>query len=492
MLFHSNFVGESAICDGHWKFGYTVTVPLGCTVQSLHYSIKPICTRSALVMSKLYSSLSTSSSSSTTLNYVISDLHLGSDQLTQARRQQLDRFFQTLPMRCRLFLLGDVFELWEAPFNQPPPTLTGLTNRADCGWFICWMKALHKKKNIAIVYIGGNHDQSIGPHHVQTVFDGAVQWGGLEYIDIHGVHLTHGHLHDMYNAPHINPIWIPCKRRSRCPCHGWECSPALLPGMYSTHLPIGYFICRAAKTANYSDSTTNSLIQNIIMNLPWILAATQSENVAEKLLQFIFATIMEDYAQPRFLTHQFPPVVRGIFAGVANAAGSLSVTGSLIFSALTMNASNIILPIHLDRVWNSIQHDVINMSEEVQVTLGDVVFAYRGMFKDWKSRHPGVRTTDLPTAFRGAIGEMSDWIKHVVDKCPSGAHKTTVICGHTHTAVNKPVKDGIHYLNDGTWVEPNAASYVFFQTCRIPISDDRLKITFLGESIEGSAELYGF
>ncbi|MFH1117716.1 MAG: hypothetical protein V1792_27670 [Pseudomonadota bacterium] len=134
----------------------------------------------------------------------VSDIHLGPGNPwdwfnIQIEGRYLVSFFEYLATRRdvkEIVLLGDVFDLWVCPHNDPPHIFDNiLLAHKDV------MAAITKTAaKIPTLYINGNHDFEVTPEMITEAFGGKVTHVGDIYRR-RNLHAEHGHRHALFNCP---------------------------------------------------------------------------------------------------------------------------------------------------------------------------------------------------------------------------------------------------------------------------------------------------
>ncbi|MBN2444187.1 MAG: metallophosphoesterase [Spirochaetales bacterium] len=190
---------------------------------------------------------------------ILSDIHLSNalenSWFDYARAPLLINFLTSIALRREvkeLVLLGDVFDLWLFPLEEPPMSIDEIIRKWD-------PTVIHALKlciaNLPdVYYIPGNHDMSVTSEDLKSIHSNGkhLQWITHEDYNkkyrVDGknlVHLEHGNSVDLLNAPYEGA-----------------------DGLYG--LPIGYFLTRMYATIQSHikkresvESRQNKVIQKI-------------------------------------------------------------------------------------------------------------------------------------------------------------------------------------------------------------------------------------
>jgi UDP-2,3-diacylglucosamine pyrophosphatase LpxH len=168
-----------------------------------------------------------------TKTVIISDVHL-SDGPTKYSwfkdDSKLKGFLNDTAKRAdvkELVLLGDIFDLWLYPVNVAPWTAKQIIQKWSGADSVVSALKECANKLPDVFYINGNHDMDVTAADLALISPKIKFRTSDQYNAAHAniLHLEHGHLVDMFNAPDIS-------------------------GDAIKGLPFGYFITRLMATAN--------------------------------------------------------------------------------------------------------------------------------------------------------------------------------------------------------------------------------------------------
>lgn len=179
-----------------------------------------------------------------TKNIIISDVHLsdGATPYSWFKDDSALKGFLSKPAKRadvkELVLLGDFFDLWLYPVNVKPWTVQQVIQQWSSGAdsVIGVLKECADKLP-NVFYIKGNHDMSVTAADLTPVIPKIKYITCDQYNTDHAneLHVEHGHLIDMFNAPDIS-------------------------GDAIKGLPFGYFITRLMATAQNHDTVWDHMV----------------------------------------------------------------------------------------------------------------------------------------------------------------------------------------------------------------------------------------
>ncbi len=211
----------------------------------------------------------------------ISDIHLSADAETSWISENigpLADFLKALDGRhdvSELVILGDLFDDWMVPTDDPPGTFEQILDAAHNEPVVSALKRLCENQYIQVTYVTGNHDLlSFEPATkalIQETFPEMVicsEEPGLGAYSIDEVlWAEHGHRYSLFNAP---DTWSHDK----------------------SHLPLGYFITRLVASQSETEGTlytSPDIIEQFVH--PRLKGLTPSTDNQDRLIAAVFNAI---------------------------------------------------------------------------------------------------------------------------------------------------------------------------------------------------------
>jgi UDP-2,3-diacylglucosamine pyrophosphatase LpxH len=148
-------------------------------------------------------------------------------------------------------LLGDIFDNWIYPVDEPPPTIRDIVS-ANREVFAAIARL--QKRNLKVAYLRGNHDMTTTESDLRQGGVDGIHFCQADAVKVGPVHAEHGHAMCLFNARDNHTKFKP--------------------------LPLGYFISRAIASAsgdhNVHEQTTGDYLRGL---LDKALLAKEIENV---------------------------------------------------------------------------------------------------------------------------------------------------------------------------------------------------------------------
>jgi len=343
---------------------------------------------------------------------IISDVHLsdGSTKYSWFKDDsKLKGFLNETANRSdvkELVLLGDIFDLWLYPVNTVPLTAQQIiqhwNNGADS--VVSALKACANKLP-NVFYINGNHDMAVTAADIALISP-KIKWISSEqYNATHAntLHLEHGNLVDMFNAPDI----------SNDPIKG---------------LPFGYFITRLVATANNHIEVWKALSGQVESYFKMI-------NLKHLFMKKAQADEVERFSLHNWLQEQFDDLLRTAGKELIEAIIELLIGHVKFYDASFSTSSKIILP------------------DGTTVTVGEVKSRYHKLLFNWYKK-----LGSLSALRQRALASTNlDW--YATQLLQQSHQARLVAMGHTHTGRNISLAGG-QYTNSGCWIDKDQATYV--------------------------------
>lgn len=337
---------------------------------------------------------------------VISDVHLSDEQnwswFNQQSGERLKGFFRQTANDSQvkeLVLLGDIFELWLFPVDVMPWSAAQIIQHWDSGPDSV-IAALRDCANRLpqVSFLCGNHDMGMTQADIDLISPKIKLISTEHHTAGHpGLHLEHGHLVDIFNAPDIS-------------------------GDPIENLPFGYFVTRLVASAGGGNEVWRAVSQRVEAEFAALFSFSRLSSRTgfgmTDLLGFDF-----------FLEH------------VVAAAGSSLIKGIMdvllwyvkLVNPSVNESSRIILP------------------SGSSVAVGEVKKHYHRLLVRWFRLH------GLDGLHRTALAATGlDWRAR---QLLSQGDVHIAVTGHTHQGKVLPMEQG-RYANSGTWRDGVGATYL--------------------------------
>ncbi|WP_417911996.1 hypothetical protein [Candidatus Electronema sp. TJ] len=338
---------------------------------------------------------------------VISDAHLSDEEswswFNRQSGERLKGFLKQTANDAKvreLVLLGDIFELWLFPIHVMPWSAAQIIQHWSSGpdSVIAALRECADRLP-QVSYLCGNHDMGVTQADLDLISP-KIRWIKTDYYNAGhpgALHLEHGHLVDIFNAPDIS-------------------------GDPIENLPFGYFVTRLVASAGGGNEVWRAVSQRIEAEFGALFSFSHLSRRAgfgmSDLLGFDF-----------FLEH------------VVAAAGSSLIKGVvdvLLWYVKLVNPS-------------------VNESSQIllpggsSVTVGEVRQHYHRLLVRWFRLH------GLEGLYRTAVASTDlDW--RAQQLLTQGKAKI-VVTGHTHQGKILQLEQG-RYANSGSWRDGVGATYL--------------------------------
>lgn len=337
---------------------------------------------------------------------VISDVHLSDEQswswFNQQSGERLKGFFRQTANDSQvkeLVLLGDIFELWLFPVDVMPWSAAQIIQHWDSGpdSVIAALRDCAERLP-QVSFLCGNHDMGMTQADIDLISPKIRLINTEHHTAGHpGLHLEHGHLVDIFNAPDIS-------------------------GDPIENLPFGYFVTRLVASAGGGNEVWRAVSQRVEAEFAALFSFSRLSRRTgfgmTDLLGFDF-----------FLEH------------VVAAAGSSLIKGIMdvllwyvkLVNPSVNESSRIILP------------------SGDSVAVGEVKKHYHRLLVRW------FRLYGLDGLHRTALAATGlDWRAR---QLLSQGDVQIAVTGHTHQGKVLPMEQG-RYANSGTWRDGVGATYL--------------------------------
>ncbi|CAK8715465.1 MAG: Calcineurin-like phosphoesterase [Candidatus Electronema aureum] len=336
---------------------------------------------------------------------IISDVHLSDGQSYSWFKDDstLKGFLnQTAhdPQVKELVLLGDVFDVWLYPIQVAPWDAKKIIQK--------WSGIITALQSCAaklpkVYYINGNHDMGVTQADLSLISPNIEVISATQYNAQHPntLHLEHGHLVDMFNAPDI----------SGDPIQG---------------LPFGYFVTRLVATAGNHDEIWNALSDIVkshfgkISSYNSFVQQMNGSSMWRGFFEGFIEALLEDF-------------IRKAGKLLIEALVDLLVEYVKLADSSVNDNSNILLP------------------NGAKVNIGEVKKHYHKLLLNWFKKYGLADLYNTATASTGL-----DWY---AEKLLSQSTAKTVVMGHTHHGQCLSIANG-QYVNSGCWCAKAQPTYV--------------------------------
>jgi UDP-2,3-diacylglucosamine pyrophosphatase LpxH len=268
-----------------------------------------------------------------------------------------------------IVLLGDFFDLWLYPINQAPWTVAQIVvNNPDATAVVAALQSFMAPGR-SVYYINGNHDMAVTQNDLAAAIPG-VELKGYA-AECASLHLEHGHLADMFNAPP-------------------DAGDDTLGGY-----PLGYFITRLVAIAEDQNAVWRGLRDALRAFSVYHSAISVQAADTSRALGLRGINI------PQWIGSQLVKVVMDFIQGATGVSDGVSI----IFPSAPPGAA------------------------PAGATVGDIRKHYSDLIKKWIASYPQV--SDLLRTM--VATESLDWYAEKLHGTTAAGK--TIVMGHTHQAV---------------------------------------------------------
>jgi UDP-2,3-diacylglucosamine pyrophosphatase LpxH len=352
-----------------------------------------------------------------TKTVIISDVHLSNGSTNYSwftNDSTLKGFLNDTAQRTdvkELVLLGDIFDLWLYPTNIAPWTTQQIIQKWSGPNSVVSALRGCADKLPDVFYINGNHDMGVTAADLALISPKIKFLTSEQYNATHAptLHLEHGHLVDMFNAP--------------------DSSDDTING-----LPFGYFITRLVATASNDNEIWKKLADTVKFHFEGIswqqhLMQQQRGQEGERLSFGPFTLLLDDWLD-------------GLFEKFLRAAGKELIDAIIDLLIVYVNWS--------DSSFGP--NSPIILPDGSTVTVGKVKDHYHTLLINWYKK-----LGNLPALRQSALAS-TDLAWRAEQLLPSGPARL-VVMGHTHNG-KSTFPAGGQYANSGCWISGKQATYV--------------------------------